>query len=192
MYARAINRYPEETDLYLARGNYFLRKIGGVEQAIKDFKLSVEYAKTDSIKYLSLHNLGTAKSMIMDYQGAYDDLYQAYLFDSTNLDVLLNIGAVCDEAGRGDETLIFLNKALAIDSTYYPIYGNIGFKYQEMGDHETAIKYFNKLLAMSPNEPLGFSNRSFNRMKLGDLTGAQLLREGWRERHDGHAQHSEE
>ena len=49
---------------------------------------------------------------------------------------------VCDEVGRADETLVYLNRIIELDSTYIAAYVNIGFKYQLMGNHEKAIKYF--------------------------------------------------
>ncbi|MFO7723406.1 MAG: tetratricopeptide repeat protein [Bacteroidales bacterium] len=168
---QGIRMCPKTSMLYLQRGNLLL---GWQEydQAIFDFTAAMAYAGNDTMKNSAITNRAAAKLKKRDFTGAYNDLMIAYQFDSTDLATLVNLGAICDEVGKGDETLKYLLKAVEVDSTFYPAYGNIGFKYQEMGQHEKAIAYFNKVLAMNPDEPLGYSNRSYNKLKTGDLKGA--------------------
>ena len=169
-YSRAI-KVDGNAQSYAGRGRT-LETVSEFKLAIEDYTKAINYAENDTIKYMELSNRAAAKMKIRDFQGAYKDLIYAYSFDSTSLGILTNLGAVCDEIGKGEETLYYLLKAIEVDSLFYPAYGNIGFKYQEMGEHTKAIEYFNKVLEFNPNEPLGYSNRSYNLYKLGDLKSA--------------------
>ncbi len=170
-YSIALTIDPKKSEIFANRA-YFLERIQRFESSIEDNTRAIELAENDSIKYSYYSNRAAAKSYMRDFQGAYDDLKMAYDFDSTNLATLVNLGAICDEIGKGDETLKFLLKAVEVDPTFLAAYGNIGYKYQNMGQYEKAIEYYNKVLEIDPKEPLGFSNRAFNKMKLGDLKGA--------------------
>lgn len=170
-YTATIAKFPRESYAYNQRGLLLLR-IREHEYALNDFTTALEFEKLDSLQLTLFLNRGTVKLGIRDFEGAYDDFMAAFRIDSLNLGILNNLAAVCDEVGRGDETIPYLKKVLAIDSTFIGGYANIGYKYQEMGDHKTAIEYYNKVLSLDPEEPLGYSNRAFNRYKLGELPGA--------------------
>jgi tetratricopeptide (TPR) repeat protein len=171
IYGLAIEKFPEESFLYNNRANLLL-SLRGEEDAIKDYTLAIKFAKDDKelIGYLS--NRAGGRIKMMDYKGGYKDLMEAYRLDSTDLAVLTNLGTVCDEVGRGDETLKYLIKVVEIDSLYFGAYINIGFKYQYLNRHEEAVDYFNQALEISPDEPLGYSNRSFSKLQLGQLNAA--------------------
>lgn len=170
-YSLTIEKFPKESYAYNQRGLLLLR-IREHEYALSDFNTALAFEKVDSLQLTLLINRGTVKLGIRDFEGAYDDFMAALRIDSLEVGVLNNLAAVCDEVGRGDETIPYLQKILAIDSTFIGAYANIGYKYQEMGDHKTAIEYYNKVLALDPEEPLGYSNRAYNRYKLGDHAGA--------------------
>jgi tetratricopeptide (TPR) repeat protein len=171
VYTRGINVNPKEMYLYSNRGNLLL-SLGKFDHAIQDFTTALQLSKDDTTKLTSYTNRAAAKISKRDFNGAYDDLMSAYKIDSTEIATLTNLGAVCDEVGRGDETLKYLLKAVEVDPNFLGAYGNIGFKYQEMGQYKKAIEYFNKVLEFDPNEPLGYSNRAYNRLKLEDTKGA--------------------
>ena len=170
-YSEAIILFPKKSFLYNNRGN-FLLSFQEFDLAITDFTSAIDIAENDSTKYHYITNRAAAKLSKRDFDGAYRDLLIAYNFDSTDITTLTNLGAVCDEIGKGNETLKYLLKAVEVDPSFYPAYGNIGFKYQEMGQHEKAIEYFDMVIQFNPIEPLGYSNRSFNKLKLGQLKGA--------------------
>lgn len=170
-YSDGILKLPKSAILYDCRGT-LLYELKDFEYAIEDYNIAIQLETEDSIKYAYLNNRAAAKMSIRDFEGAYDDLIQAYNIDSTKLGTLTNLGVVCDEVNRGDETLKYLLKAVEIDPDFYPAYANIGFKYQFMGEHKKAIYYYDKVLEFNPEEPLGYSNRAYSRMKLGDLKGA--------------------
>jgi tetratricopeptide (TPR) repeat protein len=170
-YSQAIKADPKYSYAYNQRG-VLLMKIQEPEYSIRDFSTALEFEKNDTIRLSLLLNRGSAKIRIRDFKGAYNDFIATLKLDSLNIGVLNNLAAVCDEVGKGDQTLGYLYKIIQIDSTFIGAYGNIGFKYQEMGDYKTAIKFFNKVLELEPDEPLAYSNRAYNRYKLGDLQTA--------------------
>lgn len=170
-YSIALTIEPTNSRIYSARGTY-LQAFQKFDSSIEDYSKAIELAENDTIKYSYYTNRGASKSQKRDFIGAYEDLITAYNFDTTDIAALVNLGYVCDEAGKSDETLKFLLKAVEVDPTFVASYANIGFKYQNMGDHNKAIEYYNKVLEMDPNEALGYSNRSYNRLKIGDLKGA--------------------
>lgn len=163
-----ITQFPDDPFVYYNRG-VLLLEAGDFEYANKDFTSAIEKTKNDTLISSFLQNRAVTYSRVQEFQKAYDDLILAHELDQTNIGILVNLGGVCDEVGKGEETLKFLKMALALDSTYLPIYGNIGYKYQEMGDYQTAISYYNKVISLDPNEPLGYSNRAYNYYKLGRL-----------------------
>ena len=162
---------PKYYELYMNRGNLFLSTTQ-YGDAIADFNEAARVADNDSSKYSAIMNRASAKLSIREFESAYEDLMQCYAFDSTDVGTLTNLGAVCDEIGRGDETLKYLLKAVEVDPEFYAAYGNIGFKYQEMGEYQKAIEYFDIVLKFSPDDPIGLSNRSYNKLMLGDAKGA--------------------
>ncbi len=167
----AITDMPDSVNLYDMRGA-LLETFRLYEEAIKDFTSGIEKTDDPALKSHLLANRGGTKCRIRDFAGGYEDLVKAIEYDSTNVDALSNLAAVCDEVGRADETLIYLDKIVVIDPDYVPAYVNLGYKYQLMGEHQKAIEYFDKAIALAPDEALGYSNRSYSKLKLDDVKGA--------------------
>ena len=169
--SEGILKMPDTVALYDMRGT-LLEAFRAFDEAITDFSVGIEKSDNASVKSHLLANRGGTKYRIMDYNGAYDDLVFAVELDSTNIDALNNLAAVCDEVNKPDETLIYLNQIVRIDPNYVPAYVNLGFKYQVLNDHRKAIEYFDKAVELSPEEPLGYSNRAFSKLKLNELSDA--------------------
>ncbi|MCB0396705.1 MAG: tetratricopeptide repeat protein [Flavobacteriales bacterium] len=168
---KTISKFPKVSGLFLDRGNIFLAW-DDYNGAASDFGKAFEYAENDTMRRLAIMNRGVAKLRRRQFESAYEDLMTAYKYDTNDLATLINLGGICDEIGRGDETLTYLLKAVQVDSTNPGPYVNIGFKYQHMGEYEKSIPYFDKALKLNPNEPLSYSNRSYSKLKSGDLKGA--------------------
>lgn len=166
-----IQLMPDSVSLYDMRGA-LLEAFGFYKEAILDFTSGYDVAKENSVKSHLLANRGGTKQKIQDYEGAYSDLLISIKLDSSNLDALNNLAAVCDEVGKPDETLKYLEQIISTNPNYVPAYVNIGFKYQKQEYHEKAIKYFNKAIELDSTEAFAYSNRSFSKLKLKDLDGA--------------------
>jgi tetratricopeptide (TPR) repeat protein len=170
-YTDGIAAMPDSSTLYDGRG-VILTAFGLHEEAIEDFSIGYRKAKELDEKAHFLMNRGGAKIKVRDFEGAYDDLKKAYAMDSSNLNIMNNLAAVCDEVGKPEENLEILKKIIDLDETYIPAIVNLGFKYQILGRHKEALVYFDKAVALDPDGPLGYSNRSFSKLKLGDTKGA--------------------
>lgn len=170
-FTKTIQLYPQNTIALNQRG-ILLQTIGETDASIQDFDQALFIEKSDTMRISLYVNRGASKINIRDFQGAYNDFLAAYQIDSLNIGTLNNLAMVCDEVGKGDQTLGYLYKVIAIDSSFSGSYGNIGFKYLQMGEYQKAIPFFEKALKMDPTDALPFNNRGFCRMKLGDLKGA--------------------
>lgn len=170
-YDKAIRLDPENALMYNCRAIAYYT-IQHPDEAIMDYNDAIKYAKNDSLKYMIMSNRGNSKAMMRDFRGAYDDYSAVLAFDSTSIAALTNIAAVCDEIGRGDETIGYLQRVIKLDPMFVGGYGNLGFKYSEMGRYEDAIKMFDKVIELSPEDALGYNNRGYARMMLNDLKGA--------------------
>lgn len=170
-YSGMLTRWPD--DAYVLNDRALL--LSGLKQfreSIEDYDHALRFEVDDSMHVSLLLNRSSSKIAIRDFNGAYEDLIDAYGIDSVNIGVLNNLAMVCDEIGKGDQTLKYLHKVLAIDSGFFGGWLNIGFKYQEMGEHRTAIRYFDKAISIDPKHGLGYSNRAFNKYKIGELSSA--------------------
>lgn len=168
---KTVDLFPKESVVYNMRGN-LMESVRYFEFAVEDFSQAIKYADNDKEKAIFYSNRGGARSQLMDYEGAYKDLIYAYSLDKQNKEVLNNLAAVCDEVGRPDETLIYLNRIIELDSNFVAAYVNIGYKYQLMEKHEKAIGYFEKAIQLDPEGELGYSNLSYSLLKLGRLDEA--------------------
>ncbi len=171
VYTRAIETNPKFSYAYNQRA-LLLMKFRETEAAIVDFNTALGFEKADTVRLSLLLNRGVAHKDIRKFEEAYDDFIAALKLDSSNVGILNNLAAVCDEVGKGDQTLVYLSKILSLDSTFIGAWVNIGFKYQEMGKHDTAIRYFNKALQIDPDEPLTYNNRAYSKLRSGDIPGA--------------------
>lgn len=168
---KTIIQHPNKSALYNNRGvKFILFKV--FDKAITDFNVAVNLSENDSLKIIYLCNRSQAKTFNRDFNGAYIDLHQAYQYDSLNLEVLIYLGAACEEIGKGDDALKYLLKAIEIDSMYMDAYNNLGYKYQLMGEYEKSIEYINKVLKHNPKDAIAYNNRSYSKLKIKDLKGA--------------------
>lgn len=172
-FSKLIKLYPNEP-IPLSQRGLLLRTVQEFEYSVMDFDRALSLKMDDTLRLSILVNRGAAKVSMREFKGAYTDFMLAYEIDSLNVGVLNNLAAVCDEVGKGDQTLGYLYKIIQIDPTLSGTYVNIGFKYQEMGNYKKAVEFFDKAVNLDPREPLAYSNRSYNRLKLGDFAGALI------------------
>lgn len=169
--SKAIFAIPESHGLYMHRGDLLLEAHQN-DRAQSDFHTALKLSVNDSMKLIALQDLSTAKLRVRDFGGCYETLMKGYAIDSNHVGILTNLGVVCDEVGKGDETLKYLERLIAIDSSNVHGYINIGFKYQNMERHTKAITYFDKAISLDPKHGFSYSNRSYSKLMSGDTKGA--------------------
>jgi len=165
--------FPNDANIYLLRANIFSNE-SALDYALRECNIAFDLAQDDTLKQSILLLRSVIKINSRNYNGAYEDLKAILKLDSNNVGALINLGGVCGEIGKNDETLHYLKRALEIDSTAYGAYANIGWVYQEQGDYKTAIEYYTKYINSDNDDAaIGYSNRAYNRLKLGDIKGAE-------------------
>lgn len=165
-YSKAILFNPQDFYLYNQRGNLLLTsKL--IDGAISDFEKVVEFAPNDTVLLSGLINLGTAKSSMRDFKGAYAVLKKAYEIDSNDVALLNNMGYVCFELGFDNEGFSCYERITHIDPDVTGIYVNLGFRYQLSEEYEKSLTYLNKAIDLDPNGAYALSNRSYTLLKLG-------------------------
>lgn len=170
-FTRAIDIAPDSALAYHYRAN-LMYVLNYTEEAIIDNTKAIERTTDEKFLLGCFVNRGSAREQKRDFQGAYEDFYRAYSYDTADISVINNLGTVLDELNRTDEAIMYLKKAIRLDSTFVGPYVNIGFQYSLMGKYEEALQYFDKALQLEKDEPLTLNNRGFTRYKLNDLTGA--------------------
>lgn len=157
---------------YMRRGT-ILYAVQLPDEAISDDTKALNLmGSKDTLRYSVLINRGSAKAMKRDFKGAFEDYWQVYQYDSSNLAVMINLGAVMDELGRGDETIPILERAIKLYPNDVGGYGNLAFRYSRKGDYKKALELCNKVLELDPTEPLAYNNRGEVKYRMNDLDGA--------------------
>lgn len=165
----ASNKY--STSLYNARGLIFM-EFNLLDRAMRDFDQGIKFADNDTLKYKIMLNKSAANIKKGEFVAAYDLLLKCLAFDSTDLNVLNNLAAICDEVGKSEMVMVYLMKVIESDSTFTSGYVNIGFHYQVNGQYEKSISYFDKALELAPYESLALNNRGYSKLMIGDIEGA--------------------
>lgn len=174
-YNSAITKFSTNTYLFNGRG-VLLISMGEFDLAIESFTDQLKITPKDSLKIYTgaLLNRAAAKGKKRDFNGSYKDLKLALKIEPNNVSVLWHLGSVCDEIGKGDETLTYLLKALEVDPSLISINVNIGFKYQVMEKYKESISYFDIAITHDSNDALAYSNRAYSWLKLGNIDNALL------------------
>lgn len=170
-YSMMLEKDPNDMGALNQRG-LLLSKVQDFDASLADFNRAIAVKSPDSIRVMLHVNRGAVRTSVRNFFGAYEDLMVAYKIDSMQVGILNNLAMVCDEIGKGDQTLKYLFRVIEIDSQFVGAYSNIGFKYHLMGEYKKAITYFDKVLELDPEEALGYSNRAYSKCELGDLAGA--------------------
>jgi len=171
-YNEAIAWMPKNGYFYFKRG-YLNLNDSRPKEAINDLNSAYELIQNDSLIFLVLKARGGAKGLINDSEGAYNDYYACYKFDSTDVEVINNLAASLGELGKHEEAIKYLFKVVEMDPTKHYSYLNIGFQYQYLNQHDKAIEYFDKTIQIDPKMAYAYSNRSFSKLQLGDIEGAK-------------------
>lgn len=170
-FAKAMELFPTESNFYNRRG-ILLNNYQQYDMAMEDFNAGIAMESNDTMKAIMYSNRSISKSHQRDFYGAYQDLKMAYDINKDDIGVLMNLGAVCDEVGKSDETLIYLKRVIELDPEFVAAYVNMGFHHQEKEEHQQAIAYFDKALEREPDMDYAYNNRGYSKFKSGDIEGA--------------------
>ena len=134
---------------------YELHLKGKIDDAIKNYKLSIEIHPTAKAHTY----LGWAYSMRGRYEEAIDECRTAIEIDPSYGNPYNDIGSYLINLNRMNEAIIWFEKALATDdyeNQHYSYY-NLGRIYERKGDWFTAVKYYEDALSVNPDYELAQS-----------------------------------
>ena len=134
---------------------YDLHLTGKIDDAINNYKLSIEYYPTAKAHTY----LGWAYSLHSKYEKAVEECEFAIELDPDYGNPYNDIGSYLIKLDRIDEAISWLEKAIeAVDyePRHYP-YFNLGRIYEKKGDWFTARKYYEDALKINPDYELAKS-----------------------------------
>jgi len=151
---------------------YYYYTVMKFDHSIRDLDRAIELIEDDSIRNVFLISRAVSKSGKMDHEGAYADYMIVYNYDSTNIHVLNNLGAMADNLGKQDDAIKYLLRVIYLQPDFAPAYVNMGYQLQKMEKHEDALDYFDQAVELDPKDAFAYSNRSYSRLYSGDVKGA--------------------
>jgi len=128
---------------------YDLHLNGEIDNAIKNYKLSIEYYPTAKAHTY----LGWAYSLQSKYENAIDECEMAVELDPDFGNPYNDIGSYLIKLNKFDEAISWLEKAIDAadyEPRHYPYY-NLGRIYEKKGDWFTAMKYYEDALNINPD-----------------------------------------
>lgn len=168
---------PEDALIYNLLGNLYMSS-NQKDKALNHFTKAIEYAKSDSVRFVLHVNRATAKGRFRDFDGATNDFEQALAIDSNDLALLNNLANIYDETGRVEDAIQMLKRIILLDSTFIGSYVNLGFIYSRIDSLDLSEYYYDQALAINPKEPIILNNKGHLHYKKGEYRKAlQLINE---------------
>ena len=97
-------------------------------------------------------------------QGMYAMAIECYQrgrsIDSTDPNVIIDLGACYHAVGGSEKALGLFEKALAIKPDHVIGHFNAGIVYRQLGNNEMAVRYWEKVIELQPGTPLADTART--------------------------------
>lgn len=170
-FTKAIELESDWSNGYNERGILY-SELGEYELAIADFNIGIQYAENDNIKGSFYTNRALPKQYLQDWEGAYQDLKQALVYNPNDIGALVNLGSLCGEMGKTDEAIKYLEYGLEIIPDEPGLINNLAFIYVETGAYDQAIQMFSRNIDSGLEVPIAMNNRAYCYFKKGDLKTA--------------------
>ena len=101
---------------------------------------------------------------IAELQGMYAMAIECYQrgrsIDSTDPNVIIDLGACYHAVGGSEKALGLFEKALAIKPDHVIGHFNAGIVYRQLGNNEMAVRYWEKVIELQPGTPLADTART--------------------------------
>ena len=147
--------------------------LGKLNESEADLK-KIRKAYQDSSSYYLIHgNLMGSKNNISEAMADYD---QSISLDSSNVEALVNRGAIQYKLGALDLAFKDFTKAVKFNPSQSEALNNLGLIATKQRDWKTAISYFDLILNSNPADALALNNKGFVLLQINDLeNGRQLI-----------------
>jgi len=156
-YNHAIQLKPDYYEAILNRSGAYI-ELGRTEPALRDLELLQSVFPDTSIVYFSI---GLAKSKAREFNGAIASFKQAWVMDSSNAEIPINIGTAFYYQDSYDSAKFYLEKALEIEPEQGNAYNAMSLMAIDQGYLSSAMDLINKALDFAPNDPYFLNNRGY-------------------------------
>ena len=95
------------------------------------------------------------------YALAIECYQRALAIDSTDPNVLIDLGACFHAVGGGEKAIGLFEKALLINPNHVIGHFNSGIVYRELGNYEMAKRHWEKVIELTPGTPMADSSQSY-------------------------------
>jgi tetratricopeptide (TPR) repeat protein len=95
------------------------------------------------------------------YALAIECYQRALAIDSTDPNVLIDLGACFHAVGGGEKAIGLFEKALVINPNHVIGHFNSGIVYRELGNYEMAKRHWEKVIELTPGTPMADSSQSY-------------------------------
>jgi tetratricopeptide (TPR) repeat protein len=102
----------------------------------------------------------------------YREIIKAGLY---NHKILINLGVICKNSGRKDESILLLQNAIKLNPNDPVAYLNLGNIYCDLGNFENAVALAKKSLELNANNPEALKTLGWGQKHLGALEKALTL-----------------
>lgn len=173
-YSEAIERYPENADAYIGRGNVY-DDLGYAEEAIRDYDKAIELNPNSAVAY---YNCGTVYNKSGQQKKALEDYNRAIELDPNYARAYNNRGTVYDKSGQWEKALEDYNKAIELDLNYARAYCNRGIVHKKKKNYAKALEDYTRAIQLHPE----YKKAYLNRAKVYSAIGEEALAEADRKK----------
>ena len=145
-----------------------LRKQGKHDEAIKAFKLAIQF---DPGLAQAHNNLGITQRSKGQVKSAIESFQMAISLDSRNSQIMNNLGLALKDNGQLSDAIDTYKKALIL-TPILPRRNNLGVALKDKGQHDNAIRAFELALELKPNYVAALNNLGIVHRDLGQLEEA--------------------
>ena len=167
-YDKAINLNDKNAEIYLNKGNVFL-KLGNLDKAIENYNLAIVINPN---MYSGFFNIGNALKEAGNYTEAIKYYVKAIELNINYENAYVNLSKTKQIIGKYLESNEILIKLLDINSNNFHGYFNIAVNYQFLNRHLDAIKYYSSAIDINPSFAEAYANRANSYISLKNYNAA--------------------
>ncbi len=136
--------------------------ISGTSSSSPDFSQMMNALPGSYDSLIAIGNLYMDRGI---YQMAIESYRRAVAIDSTNPDILTDLGTCYHAIGKNEDAIVQFERSLALDPGHKITYLNLGVVYFSMNQPDMTKKYWGKLVELYPDDPIADTVRKY----LGQL-----------------------
>ncbi|NQV01839.1 MAG: tetratricopeptide repeat protein, partial [Bacteroidia bacterium] len=169
LWTDVISKYPTVEVAYKNRGIYY-GKQDRTEEALRDYKVLVQFNTRDAKIYSNLGNIYALKGDVPEALKAYD---KAIGLDTTSPEAYMNRGITHARNRNFEPALRDLRKAEELNPVSMEILINKAYLLLDMGKTEEALEQYNRLIRLDPRNDDFYLRKGLCLFHLGNHPAAK-------------------